>query len=264
MMTKPKGWVSFAAFGCEHAPYEDWEVIEKRAKIVQDLKPDYIIYLGDLFNADAGGNGYDRYLNIGKAALLDEYKAAAKVLRRYSKAAPRAKKVYMEGNHEVRVRTADRIPKELLGIIDYRDPSRTLGKELQEWEWRPYISPDRRLSPRGQGLYRIGQVTFLHGFEWGANSDRQEAQLYGVEYGLTVRSHTHKPLPVTRVMLSPTIPTNRWVANCGTGSNIGVFKTDYAGRRNTSLWGDGIVVGSCCPHGLGLQSRHWQAAMLEL
>jgi len=229
-----------------------------------------MIHLGDVFDAQAGGPP-NRFFDKDRS-LLSEYRAAVKVLTAYREAATtgrsragrrKAKCYWLEGNHEARVRTADRMPKSLLGLLDYRTQGE-LGREWRRWQWRPYISPHKGLPDDLQGMVRFGQVTLIHGWKFGGNSDRDEAQTYGVEYGLTVRAHTHRPIGVTRGMVTTTVAMNRWYANVGWGGDLSKFKMGYAGRRDTTLWGSAILVFACDPTVVAANERKWSAELIEV
>lgn len=251
------------ALGCTHAPYHDERVLKEQIAIIRDIKPNLVVHTGDLFDAEGASGGKSALYRMSEAQLHDEYRVAATVLRRIREAAPKAKLVWLEGNHEARVRMPERVPKALIGMLDYRRYG-PLAAEAQHWVWRPYVSPHPGLPHKDVGLYRVGQITFAHGWLWGNHSDGHEAQLYGVEYGLMVRSHTHKPQPVTRVMLTSSVPTNRWSANVGFGGDIEKFKQTYAARRNTALWGHGVLTFSTPDVRRLAPKRLWQANLIEL
>lgn len=224
-------------------------------QLLRHVQPDVFVHLGDLMDYDALNSNSPRK----HTTLALEFEAAGLVLAQLRKAAGPAKLVYMDGNHEDRRTCA---PKELLDLLDF-ERNEKMKRELHHWNRVDnYLAP----SPNDRhacNLVRFGQVTLSHGFKWGANADRHEAALYGVEYGLHIRSHTHQPLAPTRVMYTPTIPMNRWAANVGCGADLHTLKLHYAGRRNTSMWGHGAIIFQFNPEIKLADKRHWEAYLVD-
>jgi hypothetical protein len=135
-------------------------------------------------------------------------------------------------------------------MLDYRKHI----PELKQFQFVPYMNNER-------GVFRLGQVTFFHGFQAGSTSDTTEGLLLGVPFGLTVRGHTHRMLPVTRLRKSPTVPLPYWACNSGT---LGPLKPEYARRLNTSEWGHGITVGSARIGRKIYPEPQWEAKVVVL
>lgn len=231
--------VRFAFVSCIHlneGPAFTWAL-----DLIRDFKPDYLVNGGDTLDSDAAS----RWNPESPMSLEDEYRIADRITIKLAEAAPNAKKVFLEGNHEHNILAQHRIPKPLRSLCDYRKhiPS------LKDWTRLPYIYDER-------GVFRLGQVSFFHGYAAGNLSDRTQAVVLGVPYGLTVCGHTHRPVPVTQVQLTQGLPLPYWYANAGT---LGPLKPEYMTRQRTDQWGAAVVLGECLMGRAHRPSPEWEA-----
>jgi hypothetical protein len=150
----------------------------------------------------------------------------------------------MQGNHEQRM-FRPHLSK-LSSLIDYR----VQIKEAKAWEHRPYrYSPD--------AIFRLGQLSFYHGFTVGRGTVKGESVKLGVPYGLTISAHTHRPFDVHRISMGVT-PLPYWHVNPGTF----IGEADYMATKDDSLWGRGLVVGNCDPNVIHAGRQHWDAELI--
>jgi predicted phosphodiesterase len=241
--------VKVVAFSCLHAPYTDKRAFGELVKLIKSERPTHLVNLGDWFESAAASVHPEEH----EHTLEDEYKAAAEQSEKLRHAAPRAGRIWCIGNHDDNLQCPDprRIPRALRGSVHWNVHGR-FGQEFRRWYQVPYRN-DRR------GVYRIGNVLFLHGWSSECKSDFSEAvhvaQLVGGESGLLViRGHTHRPRDVSQCPYSPKIMLPYWVANAGT---IGPLKPHYMMRRDTSQWGAGAIV-------VKIKGKEWEAHLERL
>ena len=236
----------FAAISCSHSPFTSRERMQWAVKQIEAHKPDVIIHLGDGLDADAASKYPSEYGHT----ILDEFRHLESEVLAPLALIGATKLVYLEGNHEYNlVDNPGRIDPKLKPVIRERWRQTTDG-----WHVVPYCATQR---------WCIGQVTFRHGAKCGVNADRQEALLYGVENGLHVMGHTHRPRPVTRIELPGAIPMAYWYANPGYLAERSAMM--YTHRINTEGWGFGVVIGEAHTTGEGRRryaSRRWDAELI--
>lgn len=213
---------TFLAFSCVHCPNHDPDGIDWLVQQIADRQPDVVVNLGDTIET----NCLSSFAKVNEDTLAAEYESADDVLSRIVDAARGAKLVWIEGNHEERYRRPEYAA--LSKLIDYRKriPAASGWKHIAR-----HYHPD--------GVFRMGQVSFSHGFNTGVASCKREAIQLGVPNGLYVYGHTHRPHPVHRIALGTTkLPY--WHANVGTFIKPG---PDYMQSKDDSLWGQAVVVG---------------------
>lgn len=231
----------FLAFSCTHHPLHDPEAIEWLFKQIKDFKPEVLVNLGDGLEADAAS----RFPSEHSFTLEEEYDSHNAFLQRLVDATPNAKRVYMEGNHCLNIREEDRISKKVRSLCDYRKHQ----PALKEFKWYPYDYSKK-------GIFRLGQITFFHGFEAGQSSGRMQAVLLGKPHGLTVSGHTHRPEHVTRVELTKGVPLPYWYANTGT---LRTMECNFMKRKRSHSWGQAVVVGEAQVTQSPREKRCWDA-----
>ena len=160
-----------------------------------------------------------------------EFKATAEDAQQLNDAAPRAKFIYLEGNHEDNMRQPGRIPKPLRASIAERRNT-LIDPHTQHWKIIPYAH---------DSFYRLGQITFQHGCQTNVNAERDQAILYGTPFGLHVSAHTHRPKPPTLIELPGKVPCfGAHYCNVGTGADWEQMR--YIQRSNHAMWGRGLMV----------------------
>lgn len=234
--------MTWAAVPDLHAPHTDPRALEWGLKVLKDYKPDVVVLLGDLLEAESAS----KFLKEDPASLEDEFSSAAKTLEAIGKATGRARRVFLEGNHDDNVRAVGRLPKALRSLCDPRRHDE-LGKLLKTYEVKPYVnSPD--------GAFWLGQVCFKHGYSM--NETREALQFAGpAPYTLVVGGHTHRPVAPTQVKWGKQ-GLYVWYANGGTW---GPLQPEWASRDNCRDWGHAMVLGRSRRDGLGKMEKLWEA-----
>lgn len=227
----------FLAWSCTHFPYANEGAIDWLCNIAEETKPDVLVHLGDLIDAE-GASRWSTAADAGHT-LEEEYREADEFLRRIRRVARPKQCVFMEGNHDSNISRSGRLPKALRSLCDWRLHIDEISKG--NWKVYPYRFPTQRHNGMS-GVFRIGQVSFLHGYTTGPRADANAALDFGKDYGLTIQGHTHSPTNgVERVFYSPKRPSNRYVCNVGMMANLD--ELEYCHRFNTALWGTACVVG---------------------
>lgn len=245
-MKKKDGWISFLAFSCIHAPLQDEDAIAWMIEQIKDVGPDVIIHLGDGHEADAAS----RWMSEADWTLTEEFVAHNEILKKIRKAAPSAKKIFCQGNHDQNLLEIGRIDKRIRERCDYRNSD---NDELMKfWEHAAeYVNCRRR------GCFRLGEVVFSHGFETGAKAGENEAVYFCNEWGLYVHGHTHRPTPhIMRAMKTGRVPLRYWYANPGCMRDL---NPDYMKRNRSEMWGQGVVVGQCQVNKSPRREKTWDA-----
>ena len=192
--------------------------------MIRAWRPDVVVLMGDLLE----GLAASKWPSNERHTLQYEFDSAAVVLEALRKEAPRARWVLCEGNHDANLRGPGRIEQDLHDVIDYR---KRLAKALKGVRIIPYENGSG-------GVYRLGPVTFCHGFDCTEQGERNEACRLGSAGGLYVRGHTHRPVQVTQASINGKVALDRWYANPGTLAGL---KPGYTVRQNTDGWGSGVV-----------------------
>lgn len=244
----------FIAFSCLHAPITNREYLSWLVGLVEDEQPDTLVNLGDWYE----GKAAKRWpaWSDEKWSLQDEHQAVAAQAGLLNAAAPGAAKVWLYGNHDDNLfgMQPDRISEDLKDAVQWKN-NKDVSEALEDW-----LVVDR-YSHRAR--FRLGPVTFQHGCDISASSDKDGAYLYGVPFGLYVRGHTHRPLQVTRCQ-ERRVPMPYWTTNPGTG--IDFDRCHYMDRMSMALWGRGVIVGevpdsSVKQHRTAYASKNWDAEL---
>jgi len=232
---------TWLAFSCPHFPIEDRDGIAWLLRRVRTMKPQHVVCLGDMFDADC----LSAFASAKKGDLAEEYAAVDGFCEKLMDAAPKASFTWMMGNHEERMFRPEF--QMLAGVLDYRRQI----KSARRWRHVFYgFGP--------QYTHQIGQVTFYHGATVGRNSVKSEAITLGVPYGLCVSGHTHRPHPVHRISTGVT-PLPYWHVNAGTFIKP---KPEYMRTKNDSLWGEGCVVGEAITGRRFFGRQNWKAELV--
>ncbi len=235
---------SFLAFSCPHCPLEDANAIKWLLGKIEAEKPAVVIHLGDGHEADSASRWPSEY----DWELADEFKAHNDLLASIRKVAPKARKVFLPGNHDANLSEWNRIDKKLRGLCDYHKQE----PELEHWEQPCKYEYDRR-----SGCFRLGQVTFSHGYEANQSGDEFQSILLGVPFGLFIGGHTHRPTPgIMRASKTAAVPLPFWYANPGCMRDL---KPQYMKRKRSHQWGQGVVIGEAMETKSPRMSRMWDA-----
>lgn len=248
----------FAAISCVHAPVHNRASQEWLLNSLEGRDLTHFILLGDLFDASAASVHPDS----ASHSLKDEYESAAEYLSRIREVLPNDTKfVWILGNHDDNIQANDerRIPSDLRSLVHWNN-CQEFSQEFLKWKQIPYIKSKK-------GSYKLGQCIFYHGFDCSMNSDELEGLQMAYAHGspawaLTVRGHTHRPVPPTQSKRTAKIPLPHYYANVGS-IGLGHEQPDYMKRKDVSLWNAGILFGECKTNkNSRLTSKEWEAELI--
>lgn len=251
-----KNILKFATASCMHAPHTDKDAFDWYLGQLENFQPDVVVSLGDDLEAD----GASRWGSEDKHTLIDEYSADDENKRRIFEVTPNAKHVRLMGNHCFNILDKGRIDPKLRELCDWRIPQYShKGVQVNEnaLKWKVVSSYD---FCRRRGVYRLGQVTFGHGWLTNANCDAHHSVMLGTPHGLFIGGHTHSPTSVTQAKMTSKVPIPYWFANAGCLRNL---DPEFMRRNNSFNWGHGAVFGEadvrCGPSKSPRMSRCWTA-----
>ena len=149
-----------------HAPYHDQRAWKLMMKAARQFKPTVIVHLGDL--ADFYVVSSHSKDPSRKAQLRDEVKEVKRLRKQLDNLGAK-RKLFIEGNHEDRLRRylEDKAP-ELFGMFD---TDSLLGLSENGWEFTPY-----------KQAARVGKVWFTH--------DTQTSGKYSTAHALAAFQHS--------------------------------------------------------------------------
>jgi len=178
-----------------HYPLHDEPSWNAVLSFIPWFKPDEVVLLGDALEMQSIDHwkeekGNRRVFNGKK--LLNDYEGFIRdILQPLEQLCPKAKKVYMGGNHEEwAYQMVDRQPQ-LEGLIE---PEIAMKLAERGWQWVPYlIAQAGRLLP---GMYKIGKLQLTHGQYTNLYHANKMAQAYdrSIAYG-----HTHDIQVFTKI-----------------------------------------------------------------
>jgi len=93
------------AWSCTHFPLADPDAIDWLLDQIRDVRPDILVHLGDLYEAD----GASRWGSEYPWDLLHEYRTADAFLRRVRSVSPQSRKIFIPGNHDDNILAVQRI-----------------------------------------------------------------------------------------------------------------------------------------------------------
>ena len=248
-----------AVISCSHSPFTPEDTREWLLSTLANIKGlTHFGHLGDVFDATSASV----HPNEAQHTLEDEYRHASEFLRDIRAVLPRDCNLWVNnGNHDDNLMAKDprRIPQDLRGLVHWsRHPE--FCHEFRKWEWLPYTKSR-------EGIKRIGQCLFFHGFDAGASSDELEG-LQAVnmtdapKWSLTVRGHTHRPVAPKQARRTAKIPLPWYHMNVGT---CGPLNPDWAKRQDTSQWGAAVgVVETLVASPSKLNGKCWNAELLRM
>jgi len=238
----------FAYLSDIHCPFVNHAAWAAALGIVKSHRPDLVVIGGDLFESGFASVHPNEYDHDG----LDEYESAATLLDTLRNACPKAKRVWLLGNHDDNIQKRDprRVPKSLRRLVHW-DNSK-YSDSFKAWHQVPYVKSER-------GCYQLGQVIFKHGFSLNDELEALQFSNYtgGFAHRLVIGGHTHAPTPPMPAMRTKKISLPLWYANAGTLCDID--KLEYMDRNDKWAWGAAVVLGDCDPSGPCLPGKCWEA-----
>lgn len=162
-----------------HLPFADATATKMAVDFIRDNKPSMIHLLGDLadfWSISRFDKDPERRLN-----LQEELDSVRDWLTELRDAAPRAKIIYSEGNHEFRLRRYLRSEAKALAGLRSLTLESLLDFESLKIRFQPQDRP-----------YRVGALLFTHGdlvSKWSAYSAKRHFDKYGC---CVIHGHTHR------------------------------------------------------------------------
>ena len=117
-----------------HIPYQDKRAFEITMDALKDFEPTIVVSVGDFVDFFSVSS-YSK--DPGRALKLDkEIEEATAALDRINSLAPKAKRIYVAGNHEDRLQRYlhDKAPE----MVPFIDVPKLLGLKEREWKYVPY------------------------------------------------------------------------------------------------------------------------------
>lgn len=215
-------WV---AAGCKHGDQVDHAAHDKFLDFVRDERPEYLIDLGDAFDFAAlreKASETDR-----NVPLSPDVQQGLENFRQAAKAAPRAQKVWLQGNHDQRIyRLAENTTS-----AEKRFLAESIIKQIEDavkkmgWKIIPYSS---------RQVFKVNNLTFLHGVAHGVNACR----VHAATYGDCVFVHTH----AIAIDVAPRIGSPVYALNAGC---LRTLEAGYARASVSNLkWAHGFAHGT--------------------
>lgn len=215
---------SFVAIGCTHRPIHNESYCKWILDRVNQLRPDFFIHCGDLFDQKC----VSRFVKHNAPTLEEEYKSANDFLDELNhKLTGDCKKVYIQGNHCSRIFREEN--RQYGNLLDFRIHCDALK------DWKVF---DYKQHPKH--VYKLGQVTFAHGWSTTQGGAITEAINLSGPNTLYIHSHTHKGHAPYQVNWGQRRKLPYWIANvgCGISSEEGYFQ-----EWDTSQWNRGYIFG---------------------
>ena len=162
-----------------HLPFVDETAVKMALNFIRDEQPGRIHLLGDicdLFSVSKFDKDPARRLN-----LQEELDTVRDWLIELRDAAPKAKIIFSEGNHEFRLRKYLMSEAKALAGLRALSLEKLLDFDKLKIRWQPQGWP-----------YRIGHLLFTHGSlvsKWSASSAKRHFERYGC---CTIHGHTHR------------------------------------------------------------------------
>jgi len=214
-----------------HIPYEDKDAYQLMLDVAKDVDPDEIVILGDyadFYNVSSHGQSPEIM-----ETLMDEISAVHVRLRELKKLFPKAKKVFIQGNHEFRLERY--INNQCPALFGVTGTERILELGLYGFEYIPY-GPNQKYNVLGSKL--IARHEPLAGGKHVAQNTVEKA-MKSVIFG-----HTH------RIQEAQTVSID--------GNNYRGISSGWLGDKNHSVmayvkshhqWALGFSVVTCLEDG---------------
>ena len=236
----------FLAYGCPHAPLTHRGWFEWLIGQIEDHKPQVIVNLGDQYESK-WSKRWPKWSDE-TWSVLAEHNASADQFEAINKAAPKAVKVWLAGNHDCNGFNVhpDRISDDIVPALHWRE-NRRVSKALEKW----VVKDEYRHRP--ESVYRLGQVAFAHGFETSAAGLRRSTRRYAPYHGLFIQAHTHRP-DFFRLQADG---QNEGFTYGNPGCGADWDRMHYMDRADVTKWGRGCIVGECNDNRSAFAQQQW-------
>ena len=221
-MSRP---IKFVAVGDNHGDMADLSSCEALFEFCKDYKPDVRIHLGDCFDFRSLRRGVNNDAESAQS-LKDDITSGMWFLEKFKPS------VYLWGNHEARLDNLIQNSGSAL-IRDYcEDVKKHINNCARKSGAKTILSYHAE-----QGIYRLGPVAFIHGYNHGNNATAEQGRHYADRGGALVHGHTHT---LSQVNLTKHEGGAAFSAGCLCMKD----SMSYAQHRlATSRWGSGFAAG---------------------
>jgi hypothetical protein len=180
-----------------HYPGVDWPSMYAVNEWLADYQPDTIVYMGDQLSLDviSTWNKNKPLLREGQRLAEDYAGFDEAILQEHERIVPKAKRVWLDGNHEERVNWYLQSNPEMMGFIE---PHRVLKLEERGYEYLSYNK-----------IYKLGKLNICHGFFYNIH---HAAKTVNVFESSVAYAHVHTAQSFTK--MSPLDSDNYHQATC--------------------------------------------------
>lgn len=152
-----RDWESLVIASDLHIPYQDMRAVRLLFYFLKEFQPDYLVLNGDVMDCWAISK-FDKSPKFG-SGLADEIEETIDILKTFRKICPNTKMIYIEGNHEFRLRKyIISVAKELEGLrglsIQEQLGLKDMGIE--------YVASLEGLSRFGHNYWKTGNLYIGH------------------------------------------------------------------------------------------------------
>ena len=215
----------FVAFGDNHGDMADENAVEALCEFIKDYKPTVRVHLGDCFDFRSLRRGVGTDAE-GSESLIADVEAGENFLERTKPT------VYLMGNHEHRALALQHSSGSAL-VRDYCADLyariKTTAKACGAKTVLDYHAE--------KGVYRLGQVAFIHGYAHGLNATPEQGRHYADRGGALIHGHTHT---LSQVNLTKAEGGAAFSAGCLCQKDAMAYASH---RLATSRWGSGFAAG---------------------
>lgn len=174
---------SFVAFGCVHIPHHNPIALEIVCRVIDRLKPDTVLCLGDLMDCGQFSFHPPTY-ELPESSYEDDLAKTQDLLDRLQ--ASCKKLVLVEGNHEYRLNRWAAATSEGRGAYSMLAPRQVLPKNRKAFVYVPY-GPDESRYPH----YAVNnRIVAVHGWSYARNATK--AHLDKSQGKSILHAHTHR------------------------------------------------------------------------
>jgi len=215
----------FVAFGDNHGDMADENAVEALCEFIKDYRPSVRVHLGDCFDFRSLRRGVGTDAE-GSESLIADVEAGENFLERTKPT------VYLMGNHEHRALALQHSSGSAL-VRDYCADLyariKTTAKACGAKTVLDYHAE--------KGVYRLGQVAFIHGYAHGLNATPEQGRHYADRGGALIHGHTHT---LSQVNLTKAEGGAAFSAGCLCQKDAMAYASH---RLATSRWGSGFAAG---------------------
>jgi hypothetical protein len=203
----------------------DENAVEALCEFIKDYKPTVRVHLGDCFDFRSLRRGVGTDAE-GSESLIADVEAGENFLERTKPT------VYLMGNHEHRALALQHSSGSAL-VRDYCADLyariKTTAKACGAKTVLDYHAE--------KGVYRLGQVAFIHGYAHGLNATPEQGRHYADRGGALIHGHTHT---LAQVNLTKAEGGAAFSAGCLCQKDAMAYASH---RLATSRWGSGFAAG---------------------